>query len=63
MQIEIEVVGGSSKLVRSKLSINSSQVGELNIDRSDFTKLCDLLYHKGYKINGKSQSFVENLTT
>ena len=54
MNIEIEVVGGTVKNVRAKLNINESMTGELTMDRSDFTKFCDLLYRNGYSISGKA---------
>ena len=58
MDIEIDVVGGTIKNTRSKLKINGNLTGELTMDRSDFTKFCDLLYKTGYSITGKAPTTI-----
>jgi hypothetical protein len=58
MNIQIDVVGGTIKNTRLKLNINDTMTGELTMDRSDFTKFCDLLFKTGYSITGKAATTI-----
>lgn len=50
MVIEMEVVGGTGKHVRVGLDISSDRVGELLIERADFTRFAELLFEGTYKL-------------
>ena len=52
MEIELNIVGGTHKNVRCNVSIKGSQAGILQMDRAEFTKLCDLIYPSGYTLKG-----------
>lgn len=54
MNIIINVTGGTHKTTRFKMVINEESVGELQIDRANFTKFCDLLYEGKYAVTGNS---------
>jgi hypothetical protein len=50
MVIEMEVVGGTGKHVRVGLDISGDRVGELLIERADFTRFAELLFEGNYKL-------------
>ena len=52
MNIELEVSGGTAKAVRFNVKISDALAGNLQVDRTDFTKLCELLFNGNYKITG-----------
>lgn len=52
MNTEIEVIGGTDKMVRCNLKINGHSAGELQIQREEFTKFSDLLFGKAYTVVG-----------
>lgn len=51
MIIEFEVTGGTHKTVKSTLHVNDAITGELQMNREDFTKFCDLVYQSRYIIS------------
>ena len=53
MDIKISVVGGTDKTVRAKFAIEGQEAGELQVERSSFTRLLDLLFTDGYVISNE----------
>lgn len=55
MQIEIEVIGQTDKMIRFNLLIDDVSAGELMTERAVFTKLVERLFEKqGYVIKSKT---------
>lgn len=52
MNIELQVTGGTVTTVRCNVLISAKITGSLQIERSDFTKICDLFYSDGYTVTG-----------
>lgn len=51
MKINLYITGGTDKAVRANLEIAGEICGNLQIERSNFTKFCELLYgESGYSI-------------
>lgn len=50
MNIQIEVTGGTHRLVHATLHIEGENSGTISVERSCFTKMCDLLMNEKYSI-------------
>lgn len=61
MQVSISVVGGTNKLVRSNLFINSEMVGSLSMGREDFTRFSELLMSGEYTMTQGSIAFPQEI--
>ena len=50
IDIEITVLGGTDKTIRSQLYVSGEIAGELQMSREDFTKIAERLFDGGYHL-------------
>ena len=55
MNTEIKIVSGSDKTIRFEVHIRGENVGELQTDRADLTRLADKLFDGSYIISENKQ--------
>lgn len=55
MKVELEVVGGTNRQVRANVKLNGEAVGQLLIERADFTRFCDLVCKEEYTVKNSAQ--------